>query len=266
MAVHEAGLRLHELKETFKAGHTSDTKCLEKCRQLLSQLKVDMLSLSFMPAEDSEASVAESLLCREILEIGVRWSVAVKDTKSFERYFSQLLTYYTDFESVLPVSPYKCEILGLNLLHLLCQSRIAEFHMFLEMIPSKDMMADVYILHAIQLERFIMEGSYNKIIIGRDNVPSPGYVFFIETLIDTIREEIGGCIEHAFESIRARDLQKLLFLENASKVDKFANERGWMSKDAQFVFPTTADTAPKVLKKDLISNSIFYAEELERIV
>merc|ERR1711884_828722 len=161
----------------------------------------------------------------------------MKDTNSFERYFSKLVTNSTDIESVLPASPYKCEILGLNLLHLLCQNRIAECHMFLEMIPSKDMMSDVYILHAIQLERFIMEGSYNKIIIGRGNVPSPGYIFFIETLIDTIREEIAGCIEHAFESIQSRDLGKLLFLDSASAVEAFARERNWTNKDGKYLFP-----------------------------
>merc|ERR1712183_703536 len=174
--------------------------------------------------------------------------------------------YYTDFESVLPVSPYKYEILGLNLLHLLCQSRIAEFHMFLEMIPSKDMMSNVYILHAIQLERFIMEGSYNKIIIGRDNIPSPGYVFFIETLIETIREEIAGCIEHAFESIQARDLGKLLFLNTMEQVDVFAKQREWVDTGGKYIFPEKAAAAEKVLRNDLISQSIFYAQELERIV
>lgn len=265
MAVKQTGQHVQQLKDAFK-GHNDEPKVLEKCGALLKQLKIEMLSLSFMPTEDKEASVPESLLCREILEIGVRWSVAVKNTKSFEHYFSQLLTYYTDFESVLPVSPYKCEILGLNLLHLLCQNRIAEFHMFLEMIPSEDMMSNVYILHCIQLERFIMEGSYNKIIIGRDNVPSPGYVFFIETLIDTIREEIAGCIEHAFESIQARDLGKLLFLDTIKQVEAFAQQREWASTDGKYVFPEKAVVAEKVLRNDLISTSICYAQELERIV
>merc|ERR1712013_216089 len=104
-----------------------------------------------------------------------------------------------------------------------------------------------------------MEGSYNKIIIGRDNVPSPGYTFFIEKLIETIREEIAGCIEHAFESIRGRDLGKLLFLDSPTAVDKFAQERKWEgNRDGMYVFPAKASAPDKVLKNDLIAQSIFY--------
>jgi hypothetical protein len=33
----------------------------------------------------------------DILEIGVFWSIRAKDVPSFDRYFSQLHTFYTDF-------------------------------------------------------------------------------------------------------------------------------------------------------------------------
>ena len=38
----------------------------------------------------------------EILEIGAFWSIRTRDVPSFDRYFSQLQTFYNDFRRVLP--------------------------------------------------------------------------------------------------------------------------------------------------------------------
>ena len=41
-------------------------------------------------------------LTGEILEIGAFWSIRTRDVPSFDRYFSQLQTFYNDFRRVLP--------------------------------------------------------------------------------------------------------------------------------------------------------------------
>lgn len=38
----------------------------------------------------------------EILEIGAFWSIRTQDVPSFDRYFSQLQAFYTDYACVLP--------------------------------------------------------------------------------------------------------------------------------------------------------------------
>ena len=53
-------------------------------------------------------------------------------------------------------------VLGLNLLFLLSQNRIAEFHTELEVI-SQEGLSNYYIKHPIELEQHVMEGSYNKV-------------------------------------------------------------------------------------------------------
>ncbi|CAB0044847.1 unnamed protein product [Trichogramma brassicae] len=63
-----------------------------------------------------------------VLEIGAEWSIATKDVASFERYMSLLKVYYYDYASALPASAYQYQLLGLNLLHLLSQNRVAESH------------------------------------------------------------------------------------------------------------------------------------------
>jgi len=84
----------------------------------------------------------------------------------------------------IPPSSYQYQILGLNLLRLLALNRIAEFHTELELIPL-DKHDNIYIKHPIQLEQYIMEGSYNKVFSAAKDLPAPSYSFFIEYLMDT---------------------------------------------------------------------------------
>lgn len=119
----------------------------------------------FLPTSNAVASKQELLLARDVLEIGVQWSIAANDIPSFERYMSQLKCYYFDYKSQLPESPFKYQLLGLNLLFLLSQNRVAEFHTELELLPSEHIQNDVYIKHPLSIEQYLMEGSYNKVCI-----------------------------------------------------------------------------------------------------
>ena len=133
----------------------------------------------------------ELLLSREVYEIGAQYSVATKDVASFERYMSMLKSIYTDQSAALPESSRMYELLGLNLLFLLSQNRLGDFHTELELLPPDILLSNPYIESPVQLEQFIMEGKYNKVIDTRYNVPADSYKFFIDVLLVTIRDEIG---------------------------------------------------------------------------
>lgn len=124
---------------------------------------------------------------------------------SFDRYFSQLQTFYTDYRcaaycltahgasrrssTVLPPSKREFPIRGLNLIRLLTQNRIADFHTTLESLPLRaDALADnPYIRHPVDLERWLMEGSYSKVWNAREEAPAEEYKFFVDSLMGTIR-------------------------------------------------------------------------------
>lgn len=58
------------------------------------------------------------------------------------------------------------EILGMNLLKLLSQNRIAEFHTELELFVHPEVfkvLNNVYIKKAVEIEQFLTEGRYNKV-------------------------------------------------------------------------------------------------------
>ena len=53
----------------------------------------------------------------------------------------------------LPESAFRHQLLGLNLLFLLYQNRVAEFHTELERLPARDIQSNVYIRHPVSLEQ-----------------------------------------------------------------------------------------------------------------
>lgn len=71
------------------------------------------------------------------------------------------------FRDHLPESAFMYQLLGLNLLFLLSQNRVAEFHTELERLSVDVIRADPYVKHPLALEQYLMEGSYNKIFLAK---------------------------------------------------------------------------------------------------
>ena len=72
---------------------------------------------------------------------------------------------------------------------------MAEFHTELERLPGNEIQNDVYIKHPVSLEQYIMKGSYNIVLLAKGNGPAESYNFFIDILMDTVRNEIASCLE-----------------------------------------------------------------------
>ncbi|XP_076169060.1 26S proteasome non-ATPase regulatory subunit 8-like [Ptiloglossa arizonensis] len=248
----------------------TETPCnLKKCGELLNQLKVGLTRLSFLPTSNSTASEKELHIARDILEIGAQWSIVTKDIPSFERYMAQLKCYYFDYKSELMESAHKYHLLGLNLLFLLSQNRVAEFHTELELLPSDQIQSNVYIGHPLSLEQYLMEGSYNKIFLAKGNIPAASYRFFMNILLNTVRDEIGACMESAYAKISIQDASRMLNLTSEKDMKAFALKKNWtLAKDGYFYFNTTSEkkTEEPIPSSDLATLAIDYARELEMII
>ncbi|KAK2191945.1 hypothetical protein NP493_42g09054 [Ridgeia piscesae] len=241
---------------------------LDRCGEHLGKLKIALTYLTFLPTQDTSATKQELLLARDILEVGAQWAIAKKDVAAFERYMAQLKCYYLDYRDDLPESAYKFQLLGLNLLRLLAQNKLAEFHTELELLPIKELHQNVYIKHPVSIEQYLMEGSYNKVFLARGNVPAESYNFFIDILLNTIRDEIAGCIEKAYEKIVFGEAARMLFFESEKPMKTYAQEHGWkLNKDNFFYFVhEESKTEEHVPATDLVEKAISYARELEMIV
>lgn len=182
---------------------------------------------------------------------------------------AQLKCYYFDYKSELPESTFKYPLLGLNLLFLLSQNRVAEFHTELELLPADVIQTNVYIRHPLSLEQYLMEGSYNKIFLAKGNVPAASYNFFIDILLNTVRDEIGACMESAFDKISIRDASRMLNLNSEKGITAYATKKNWtLAKDGYFYFGTQSEkkTEEPIPSADLATLAIDYARELEMIV
>jgi len=93
------------------------------------------------------------------------------------------------YSSVLPHSKHEFPIRGLNLIRLLIQNRIADFHTTLESLPlpADELTTNPFIRHPVNLERWLMEGSYSKVWNAREEAPAEEYKFFVDSLMGTIR-------------------------------------------------------------------------------
>lgn len=100
----------------------------------------------------------------------------------------------------LPPSKRENAIRGLNLIHLLTQNRIADFHTTLESLDPQVIADDPFIKHPVNLERWLMEGSYSKVWNAREEAPTEEYKFFVDSLMDTIRYDLYDVHEASFAS------------------------------------------------------------------
>ncbi|XP_052058736.1 26S proteasome non-ATPase regulatory subunit 8-like [Mytilus californianus] len=256
------------LYQTLKREWDKKPQNLDRCGELLIKLKIALTGVTFLPTDDTAPTKQELLVARDILEIGAQWAIAKKDTTAFERYMAQLKCYYMDYKENLPESTYKYQLLGLNLLCLLAQNRVAEFHTELELLPVKELQNNIYIKHPVSMEQYLMEGSYNKVFLAKGNVPAENYTFFINILLNTIRNEIASCIEKAYEKLALQEAARMLFFESVKPMKEYAVQRGWtLASDSFFYFQQEKKvTDESIPAMQLAEQTIEYARELEMIV
>lgn len=235
---------------------------------LLEKLKVLLAESLFIPAVAGTLSIPELTITRDVLEIGVQYSILVKDIPAYERYMSQLKCYYYDYKKIIGESTEMYKILGLNLLYLLSQNKVADFHMEFELIPNEIIHTNQYIRYPLALEQYIMEGRYNKIFEAKKTSPTDMYHLFIDMLLQTVRNEIAGCLEKAFEKISAQEAAKRLNLQSMVEIEEFGKKRNWTVHPAgYFTFEADSSKASEALpSQELVEKTVFYAKELEMIV
>lgn len=293
-AYDQAKGQLGALRAAFEA-----TPCdLQKCEELLGQVKLlvfsGLQSSGALAAAGSGADAAkEQALARETLELACFLSIKRQDLAGFERHMAQLKTYYNDHKTA-ETPPQKFAILGLYLLHLLASDRIGDFHTELELIPVDDY-NNMHINAPIQLERYLMEGNYLKVLEAKTGMHEYSK-FFMDRLLETVRLKVGASLEQTYESLPLQQASKMLILNDVAELQKFAireNERKereasdddnmgdmtpslkrrtqvgtirWEVKEGRLFFSRSAEKRLEIPALELMVNTIGYATDLERIV
>ncbi|KAK3391636.1 SAC3/GANP/Nin1/mts3/eIF-3 p25 family-domain-containing protein [Sordaria brevicollis] len=269
---------------------------------LLSKAKLLLLQLNALTPTAPGAASNPSLfsLARHVYEQGALASIRAKNPDAFLRYVSQLQGFY-ELESTVGTGSAggripgadanreeKNKVTGLYLLLLLTQGQYAEFHSELEALSTRlgggssqgttrELEADRYLGYPIKLERWLMEGSYDRVwkAMKKGEVPCEEYGVFSEILTYQIRSEIASSSERAYPSLPISSTKSLLFLESEGDVVEFARSRGWTLKDGHIFFPSAEAAAAteeagaeqeKPFSQLIIENTLGYARELETIV
>ncbi|PSR92319.1 26S proteasome regulatory subunit rpn12 [Coniella lustricola] len=240
---------------------------------LLSKAKLQLLKLSALSPSTPPQPQPILALARETYEQGALHSIRARDPDAFTRYVTQLAPFYELPAAVLPPQlAERNKVTGLYLLLLLTQGRYAEFHSELESLSTReggggsvDVEGDRFLGYPIRLERWLMEGSYDRIwkAMKSREVPSEEYAVFSEILTSQIRSEIASSSERAYPNLPISSTKSLLFLDSEGAVIEFAKSRGWLLKDGMIYFPKESEGD---LSKLVIANALGYARELETIV
>lgn len=164
-------------------------------------------------------------------------------------------------------SANKYQLLGLNLLFLLSQNRVSEFHTELELLPQEIIQSNQFIRHPLALEQYLMEGSYNKIFLAKGNVPAATYNVFMDILLDTVRGEIAACLESSYDKISIKEALRRLNLQTDEEVKAFGAKKNWTLANGVYEFASKSAKPKEPLPSlELAEQAIFYARELEMIV
>jgi 26S proteasome regulatory subunit N12 len=160
-------------------------------------------------------------------------------------------------------------VLGLNLMHLLVDNRLSEFHAELELL-SEDEVGTPYVSFPITLERQLMVGSYDEVLDAGSNVPDPSYSFFMENLLETVRDSIADCVEVSYKSMKLADAVTMMKFESTEELQEYLQEKreDWIVEGDKLTFqpPPMGSKAVDIPSMKLMAQSLSYATELERIV
>ncbi|EWC46645.1 hypothetical protein DRE_04132 [Drechslerella stenobrocha 248] len=256
---------------------------------LLATAKLTLLKINALIPSPSTSPQTLSQ-ARDILEIGALTSIYLSDTESFNRYYNYLQPFYKLPTSTIQPSQQESKILGLYLLFLLSQGDSAGFHTALEVLnqegtgdSEKGWQWGEYVRYPVTLERWLMEGSYDKVweATRKSKTPTEEFDVFTKILVSTLRQEIATSAQRAYPSLPISNAKNLLFLDTEKEVLQFARERDWDIRDGRIYFPLedeydgvadVPDSASIAAAKSvihsgaIIENTIGYANELEQIV
>jgi hypothetical protein len=65
-----------------------------------------------------------------------------------------------------------------------------------------------------QLDKHLVVGSYDQVLVAAANPPVKFYSYFLTSLLETVRINIGECVSSAYDSLTLVAATKILMFEN----------------------------------------------------
>jgi len=188
--------------------------------------------------------------------------------------FSRNVLQYKAMSGGAATSNHRQHIFGLHLMNLLIENHLSEFHAELELLSAEDLKSS-FISFPIQLERQLMVGIYDEVLSTK--LPHESYQFFVDHLLQTVRDSIADCMEVSYKDMSLGEAMKMMKFETVEELRTYIQEvrDDWIvdsgSDKLVFQASASASSGPPQQSSDipsmkLISQSLTYATEMERIV
>jgi hypothetical protein len=169
---------------------------LDAAAPVMKEIKLLLIKLGGAGASGGGDGDAEIAAAVAALEAFVVHSVKSRDDVAFGRYFAQLRAFYSK-TTTLAATPNQPKVLGLNLVRLLVDNRLADFHAELELLP-QEAASSPFVRFPVELERSLMEGMYQQVLHARQKFPDP---LFAECVV-FVRVCVRACVRACAESWR----------------------------------------------------------------
>ena len=180
-------------------------------------------------------------------------------------------------------SDVKYTVIGLNLLYLLVENRLSDFHSeviwtrilrFLLIFNQLELYADTvmhhpYIAFCTQLEQHLMVGSYDQVMEAAKHPPVECYSFFLNSLLETVRVNIADCAVASYRTLTMQAAKKILMFSTLDEARDFMEDKYpelLVVNDVIDLRSQKTCKSEEIPSMKLISQTLAYAAELERIV
>jgi len=250
---------LHDLQVLVERGTLSGPE-KQQADHLVTSLKRELVL----------RRVGDHLAERTFHELCVRLAVMERDWAAMERHIQQLMPLYELDRQAGIQSPHRDLLVGLNLMRLLAQNRLAEYHMELELLPTTEPQQNPYVLFPFQVEQALTEGSYQKILhieAGAEWLP------FIELLRETTIQEMVTSWAEAYAHVTLEELASMAALPVEQVPALLARvldctQYVVQNETVHFIASDHIREAPSqyLLAKEAVSRTMEYIRGLERIV
>lgn len=267
-----------QFKELFLQKH------YQKCLQLLPTLKLELAKHNLLIPNLKNPNTREGdlLITRSILEAGALLALYASDLNKFEKLIIELKPFYEIHTAFFQEnkSANLNKLYSLYLLLLLTKGELSEF--YTEVLKLKQIIVDIeqdeFCKYPINLEKSLMDGSYDKVwnLINQNN-SIPEFKHFTNELIHTLRLEISECLLVTYKTLSVQQAKLLLFFEFEEQLLEFINEEysnTWLVKSGH-IYPTAQDRIVEKEQEDeeesstnqfIIKSALQYAKDMETIV
>lgn len=236
-----------------------ETTTVHHAQRLISELKLACVRQQ-LPSKTDQRTFHETC---------IRLSIKIRDWLMFERHMAQLTPLYEPGVCPEP-SAHRDAIIGLHLMRLLAQNRLAEFHMELELLPFQERDRNPYVQFPVEVEQALVEGHYRR-MLRWDSAEE--WIPFLELLRETTISEWLTCCASAYDHLTVDELCEMMGLNRTdlepllcSVVDTSAyrmdGDRVWF--DAKHL--RRKDESKDEVLGEQLQRTLNYMRALDRIV